>query len=414
MSIPITPKPQLRRLFTEKYQALEMTHHSIKRHQGGLNHLFMYMDENHLDVYSKDVYEAYVSFVRLNPDYSSHMKKRNIRTVQLLNCFLEGKTYRFRHFPERPTCNIPSEMSDTIGKFIKTLEDCRMAHGTINGYRHLLVSFATKQMLLGNHSFCTINREGILDFMSSIQNADPSKQMRLRKFLKYIYNEGVIPNDFSEIFANTRVRRKEKLPSYYTKEEIRRLEQSIDRNCAVGKRDYAIILLASRLGLRSSDIRTMTFSNIDWEKSEIHLVQFKTKKELTLPLLSDVGDAIIDYVRHARPQVTYKEIFISETRPYRPISSVGYSGIVNRHMHNAGIDTKLRHKGMHSLRHSLATTLMNNGTSLHVISDTLGHQSSESTMCYLGVNIDCLLEYSLSVPKVDKRFYEQQGGMLYV
>lgn len=414
MSIPITPKSQLRQLFTEHYRVLGMQPNSELRHQRGLNHLFTYMDSNHLDVYSQDVYDAYMSFILLNPDYSDNMKKRNVRTVELLNCFLEGRPYSVKRLPESSLCNISSEMIDVINKFIKTLEDNRLAYSTINKYRKVLVSFATKQMLLGNRSFRSLNRQGILEFVSSIQNAHAAKLLNLRRFLRYIYNEGFTTNDFSEIFANIRVIRKEKLPSYYTKEEVRRLEQSIDRNCAIGKRDYAIILLASRLGLRSSDIRTMTFSNLDWDKNEIHIVQYKTKKDLTLPLLSEVGEAIIDYVQYARPQSTHKEIFLSNTRPYRPITACTYSGIVDRYLKEAGITSMMRQRGMHSLRHSLATALMNNGISLHVISDTLGHHSSESTMYYLGVDVNCLLECSLPVPKVDNHFYEQQGGILYV
>ena len=100
----------------------------------------------------------------------------------------------------------------------------------------------------------------------------------------------------------------------------------------------------------------------------------RQKKDLTLPLLSEVGEAIIDYVQYARPQSTHKEIFLSNTRPYRPITACTYSGIVDRYLREAGINSNMRQRGMHSLRHSLATTLMNNGISLDIISDTLGHQ----------------------------------------
>ena len=94
---------------------------------------------------------------------------------------------------------------------------------------------------------------------------------------------------------------KEKLPSYYSKEEILQFENQIDRLSIVGKRDYAMFLLASRLGLRSSDIRLLQFSDIDWDKNEIRIIQKKTKKPVILPLLEDVGTAIIDYVMNARP-----------------------------------------------------------------------------------------------------------------
>ena len=414
MSIPITPKSQLRQFFTEKYRAIGLLPSSEDDHQRGLNYLFLYMDYYHLEYYSQDVSNDYIAYTQSNPNFSNYRKKRNLRTVDILNRFLLGKPYSAKRVRAKSTSNITQDLLDMINQFTKSLEDKRLSDKTIKLYKDTLISFATSQILMDCKSFRDLTRENILYFVSSSKNAYANKLQRLRKFLGFLHETGTTNTDFSDMFANVRVLRREKLPSYYSKEEIRCLEQSIDRNCAIGKRDYAIILLASRLGLRSSDIRTLTFSNFDWDKNEINLIQYKTKKYISLPLLSEVGDAIIDYIRYARPKTNCKEIFLTFTRPYRPLNSASCSSIVSQRMFNAGIDCKYKHRGMHCLRHSLATTLMNNGVSMPVISETLGHTTSESTMYYLGVNINNLLDCSLAVPEVNDNFYNQKGGIFYV
>jgi integrase len=219
--------------------------------------------------------------------------------------------------------------------------------------------------------------------------------------------------DLSIYLKSVKPHRKEALPSCYDPEDVIRVENAIDRRSNIGKRDYAMVLLASRLGLRSSDIRMLEFKDIDWDNSEIKIVQYKTKRHLTLPLLADVGDAIIDYVKNSRPTSRLKNIFLTCTHPYKPCGSATVSSIVKRYFVESGVDCKGRHTGAHALRHSLATAMLGNGTTLPVISGVLGHETSESTMYYLGVDVSSLLKCSLDVPPVDESFYMQKGGILY-
>ena len=99
------------------------------------------------------------------------------------------------------------------------------------------------------------------------------------------------------------------------------IEESIDRSGSIGKRDYAMFLLATRLGLRASDIANLRFIDIDWENDEITITQYKTKKKITLPLLADIGNAIIDYLKYGRPKFTSQQVFISSRAPYKPATS---------------------------------------------------------------------------------------------
>lgn len=174
-----------------------------------------------------------------------------------------------------------------------------------------------------------------------------------------------------------------------------------------------MILLGSRLGLRSADIRNLKFQNIDWDNNKIRIVQIKTGNQLELPLLSAVGEAIIDYVKNGRPPSRYTRIFVGHNYPYETISTDVFYRTVRKYVNMAGVMDNNRVHGTHTFRHSLATALMNNGEQLPTISGILGHSSSESTKYYLGVDFNSLLRCSLDVPPVDDAFYLQKGGVFY-
>ena len=130
----------------------------------------------------------------------------------------------------------------------------------------------------------------------------------LRGFLSFIHKKGYMDKNLSFMVPSIRLSRECTIPSAYSKDEVEKILSCIDRCNTKGKRDYAMLLLAARLGLRSSDISSLTFGNLNWEKNLIEIVQEKTEKSLQLPLLNEVGDAIIDYLRF-RPTVSLKYVF---------------------------------------------------------------------------------------------------------
>ena len=391
----------------------EFNESTLRRYRRSMNHLLKFMDNNEFYNYDESIRELFLQHLQIDNRSSEYTKKRDRLFVKILVDVLAGIPYH-RH-TDRHNCDTVSlgTCGPTVYGFLEGMREQRLSKHTIAAYRSTVVSFAMR-LQMDESSFETMDRQKIMNFVSSCQNTSAFRLMHLRKFLAYLHQNEITREDFSKLFQGIRAIRHEKLPSYYSKDEVRQLELSIERSSPVGKRDYAIILLATRLGLRSSDIRNLTFQNLDWDRCEIHLVQYKTKRDITLPLLSDVGDAIIDYARNGRPKTDYKQIFLTDSRPIRPLEGPSCSSIVSRRMSLAGINYKGRHHGMHSLRHSLATALMNKGETLPVIAETLGHSSSESTMYYLGVDITSLLDCSLSVPPVDDVFYTQKGGALYV
>jgi integrase len=183
----------------------------------------------------------------------------------------------------------------------------------------------------------------------------------------------------------------------WTQDDVLKLIRAIDRGNPAGKRDYAIILLVTRLGLRTIDIKRLMLSNLKWQDNRIELVQSKTATAVNLPLLPDVGWAIIDYLKNGRPKVDSPYVFLRHLAPLEPFSDEDrLHQIIIKYMKLAKIPVSPpKKKGMHSLRHTLASRLLAENTPLPVISDILGHISSDSTAVYLKVDISKLRECAL-------------------
>ncbi|MDL2302360.1 site-specific integrase [Lachnospiraceae bacterium OttesenSCG-928-D06] len=217
----------------------------------------------------------------------------------------------------------------------------------------------------------------------------------LNDFLRYLYLQGLMLQDLSKVIS-TVMKRDERLPSIWKKEEIQSYLSVIDRATPIGKRDYAVSLLAIRLGLRGCDIRELKLKDFDWKNNSINICQKKTKEPLSLPLLEEIGWAVIDYIKNARPKTEYKNLFVRMTPPFTPYNSYNFQTLIDKYCHAAGIDCENRKQGLHCFRHSLATQLMNDQVPVQMIRSVLGHKNVQSVKEYLKVNIDQLRECSLS------------------
>ncbi|MCL5123952.1 MAG: tyrosine-type recombinase/integrase [Deltaproteobacteria bacterium] len=220
----------------------------------------------------------------------------------------------------------------------------------------------------------------------------------LRSFLRDLYTYELHPQDLAETLPAIKARKQNRIPSVWTPEHVTKLLDVIDRGNPAGKRDYAMILLVARLGLRTMDIKHLKLDNLKWRENRIELMQSKTSRALSLPLLPDVGWAIIDYLKNGRPKVESPYVFLRHLAPLEPFSDEDRRHqIVVKYMRLAKIPlSPQKKKGMHSLRHTLASRLLEENTPLSVISDILGHVSSDSTAVYLKVDVDRLRECALN------------------
>jgi len=177
------------------------------------------------------------------------------------------------------------------------------------------------------------------------------------------------------------------LPRYLSASDVDRLIVSCDDRTITALRDKAIMLLASRLGLRAGDIAGMVFEDIDWEGGRLR-VSGKSRREVWLPIPQDAGEAIIGYLEHERPEGEGRHVFVKAIAPSGSMSSELVSTVVRRAMDRAGIDSPSR--GLHVLRHSAATSMLREGATLHQIGTVLRHASIETTFVYAKVDIDLL------------------------
>ncbi|MDD3945391.1 MAG: site-specific integrase [Mariniphaga sp.] len=384
----------------------------IKRHRRRLLNLKDYMKSEGQNSYDESVGEKYLLDMLQKGNTSEYRLKETKHSINLINDIFNQIPVRKKRVRPK-TFPFPGEFGKHIQSFLEQLKiECRPARHTLYMYMTALSHFAIR-MHQDGISPDNLDDIAVSRFVSSLQNTQLHVCGPVRRFLRYLFKVHLTKTDLSIPLFYIKSHRAEKLPSLYNTEEIRKMDASIEKTGRTKKRDYAIFLLASRLGLRASDICQLQFRNLDWDRNVINLVQYKTKKEIELPLLAVIGEAIIDYIRNGRPKSDSKTIFLTANAPYTPLSVPGLSSIISGIIYKAGIETKGRHHGAHCLRHSLATQLLEQGTALPVISETLGHSNSQTTMIYLGVNVNGLLRCSLEVPPVPDSFYMQKGGWFY-
>ena len=223
----------------------------------------------------------------------------------------------------------------------------------------------------------------------------------LRAFFRFLNQEGIMPDDLAAKMPMVKARKQTAIPSVWTQEELKQLVRAIDRGSPKGKRDYAIILIACRLGLRCTDIKNLCFENFNWTEKKLCFTQSKTGQPMELPLVPDVGLAVIDYLKYGRPKVDSSRIFVRHTAPFLPFAEGDHlDQLIRAYMVKAHIPMRGKHRGMHSLRHTMASVLLEKDTPLPVISDIIGHLDTNSTAVYLKVDMERLAECPLDFEEV--------------
>jgi integrase len=223
------------------------------------------------------------------------------------------------------------------------------------------------------------------------------KLCALRSLLRFATGQGLADPVVLEAVPAVKSTRQARIPSVWDRADVTGILQAVDRGNPCGKRDYAIVLLITRLGLRGVDVKRLQFADLDWPGNRLSVVQAKTGHRVHLPLLKDVGWAIIDYLRHGRPVCDCPQVFVRHTAPIGPFSDQDHlHQILVKHARAAHVPLgEQRRHGMHSLRHTLATRLLEEGTPVEQIADILGHRSVASTGVYLKSSLGLLAACAL-------------------
>ncbi len=187
----------------------------------------------------------------------------------------------------------------------------------------------------------------------------------------------------------------------YSRDEITKILEAVDRDTPEGLRDYAILLIGFETGLRGADIRTLYLSDIDWKVGKVKIRQCKTSEPLVLPLSGRVMNAIADYILKGRHECGHKEIFLTIKKPVRPMDKRYYpfTGIITKYSDRAGVELKPM-RGFHSLRRTFATELSMAGVPLETISQLLGHKRIDEDKPYLSYNLEQIAFCSMGFEEI--------------
>jgi integrase/recombinase XerD len=221
----------------------------------------------------------------------------------------------------------------------------------------------------------------------------------LRMFIRFLIADGHCAIGFEAAIPTVAHWRLAALPRYLQADEVERLITSCDRSSPVGRRDRAILLLLARLGLRAGDIVQLRLSDIDWRGAWIHVCG-KSRRQTRLPLTQEVGQAIVVYLQHGRPQSTADTVFVCDRAPFRAFRSHStVSVLVGRALRRAGVARPSR-GAAHLLRHSVATSMLREGASLLDIAAILRHRSIQTTQIYAKVDVTALRSIAQPWPEV--------------
>ncbi len=367
--------------------------------------------------------------MRLLADLSSWLLRQALTAAdfneQLSSEFLQDRSRRCRphrndraalrrlleHLRDQGILPIPIVETETddsdrlVGDFQHYLLEQRcLAPTTVDYYLKTVQSFLRERFGTQALNLEALCPQDITDFM--IQQARHYSSGRaklfataLRSFFRFLLQRGAIARDLAQVVPTVPNWRLSTLPRFMKAEDVDRLLQTCDRTTPKGQRDYAILLLLARLGLRAGEVAALTLDDLDWGAGEL-LICGKGARQDRLPLPHEVGEALATYLRHGRPPSASRQVFLRMRAPRRGFSDGQAVGtIVRRTLVQAGLNPAL--KGAHLLRHSLATELLHNGASLTEIGELLRHQNIETTRIYAKVAQGALRALALPWPGGD-------------
>lgn len=324
---------------------------------------------------------------------------QNLRIIRMIGDFQLHKTVLRRYYKHKKILHNPYFI-EVIDKFKLYCKEKDYSVVTINHYTKNSSKFLdyvdSQSISECNGINITLINNYIKTLAGYTYKTVEQQLCSLRSLFKYLVQNDLIATDYSLKIPMIQARKQTRIPSVWTLEDLKKLILAIDRGNPMGKRDYAIILLACRLGLRCSDIKKLKMENFHWEQKQLIFLQSKSRTTFPLPLTEDVGWAVIDYLKYGRPKVDTPYVFIRHVAPFKPFSEENHlNQIIAKYMRMAHIPKSRKKVGMHSLRHTLASVLLEKDTPFPVISDILGHIDTESTSVYLKIDIDKLKECPL-------------------
>ncbi len=297
----------------------------------------------------------------------------------------------------------PTSAERLEGEFRRYLEqERRLAPSTVFIYLEFARRFLTENCRDGEVRLDLVQAADVVRFVqreaARLHHAKRAKLMTtaLRSLLQYARYRGLIKSDLRISVPTVANWSMASLPRALSSDELQRLLSCCERESAVGRRNWAILLLLARLGLRAGEVVALTLDDLDWAAGELCIRSAGTRAD-HLPIPQDVGEALADYLCNSRPACTSRRVFVRIRAPHRGFAtSAAISTLVMRALARAGLNPA--HTGAHLLRHTVATQMLRRGASLTEIGELLRHRNPQTTMIYAKVDLDLLRPLALPWP----------------
>jgi integrase/recombinase XerD len=299
----------------------------------------------------------------------------------------------------------PTIIDAAIQKFASHMCDtCGFAEATCQRHAYYVRRFLEYKYGSGSLRWNQLCESDLVNFVGeygkqSMLGAAKAVASALRKFLRHLQLRKVDVGGLVDVVPATPCWRLASLPRMMTEKQLHTLLSSFDRSTALGRRDYAMVMLMSTLGVRASEVAQLQLDDLNWRDASLRIVTPKTRRTNTLPLPDATGRAIANYLCDGRPQTSHRHVFARHCAPRDiPITSNTVRAVAIRAFCRCGFDPKW--KGSHILRHTVATQLHQRGSTLKEVADLLGHRSIETSAVYAKVNLPALAAVAMPWPEV--------------
>ena len=359
------------------------------------NRVHMFINQLGTDIYTKEAGDEFLHSMSV----CKHTLALQTCVIRRLNDYIDGNPYRCHH--GNPSEEVAEIYAIVLDKYLDACKDSGNSPATIRVKRRSCVLFLNYIEQAGCLGFSDLDAGLISQALLIYSNKDSYACIRL--FLKYLADRGIIRSDLSRVVP--RYKRRKVLPTTYTPEEIAKIESFVNTETNTGKRNLAIVRLATHMGLRSGDIAKLKWSEVDFSTGYISIVQEKTRQPLSLQMPQEVSDALLMHLENLSflPEDGY--IFHSMPAPYNRITTSIIRHIVTNGFIDAKIDIAGKKHGPHAFRSSLASSMVNDGASYETVRKILGHSHPDVIKHYARTDIENLRLCSID-PPVPSGFFE--------
>ena len=390
----LIPLDTLKSKLIDQLRERRFAESTVHRIEIEIGHLQDYLSAKQLYGYNPEIGSVFLKKYQEDGESSDKSFANYLTLIRRLDDLYCERDFTWRHSSKQST--EPEWCSIALSTY---LENCKENGNVENSI--IRKEVACRQFfirLTENGCLCLEDISAEKIQAAILPEASGSAHCFVREMLSVLASKGLLKADYSTLVP--RIHRSIKLPTTYSRDELERVENATNLETSIGKRDTAIILLSTRLGIRAGDIAGMRFEHIDFEGDRLRFVQGKTKNPIELVLLPEIKSALVDYIKNGRPESNSDYVFLSVKNPHRVIDRTLVHHITTQHLDKAEVDYTGKKHGPHSFRSSLVTAMVNNGIPYDAARKVLGHENPESIKHYAALDIESLRKCAIDVPDV--------------